>query len=93
MIREAIDRETRPGTESIESRSQQSDLLTEGRRLYENYGRPLEHEHWGKFVAIARDGRTVLGETSLGVLERAKMELGPRNFVFKVGEVTLGKLR
>lgn len=93
MVRDLIDQSTDAGVASIPARSQQQALLAEAHRLYEIHGKPLEEEHHGEFVAIARDGRKVLGETSLGVLERARAELGPGNFVFKIGEVTLGKFR
>ena len=32
-----------------------------GDELYDKYVRPLEDEHSGKFVAVAPDGRTMLG--------------------------------
>ena len=34
-------------------------------QLYAQYGKPLEAEHAGKYVAIAPDGRLVLGQTML----------------------------
>jgi hypothetical protein len=39
-------------------------LLEESDRLYELYGKPLEAEHWGEFVAISPDGRTLLGPSA-----------------------------
>lgn len=62
-------------------------------RLYEQYGKPLEAEHWGEFVAIAPDGRTVLGATMLEVAELAESTLGLGVFVFKVGPRVVGKIR
>jgi hypothetical protein len=64
--------------------------LTERRerddRLYERYGRPLEPEHNGEFVAIGDNGRTLLGTDELEVAELAISQFGPGAFVLrKVG--------
>jgi hypothetical protein len=71
--------------------SEEMDRLAD--QLYERYGRPMEAEHWGKFVAIARDGRTLLGESLSGLLEEASSTFGPGVFVFKVGEQIVGRWR
>lgn len=62
-------------------------------KLYEKYGRPLEEQHWGEFLGISREGKTVLGKTLLEVAQKAVKILGPGNFLFKVGEKSVGKLR
>ena len=61
--------------------------------LYEQYGKPLEAEHWGEYVAIARDGRVVLAPTLLEVMQQATAALGPGSDVFKIGERVVGKWR
>ena len=61
--------------------------------LYERFGRPLESEHWGEFVAIMPDGRMVLAPTLLAALERAATSFEPGGFVFKVGERVVGRIR
>lgn len=61
--------------------------------LYERYGKPLEQAHQGQYLAIAPDGRTLLGSTMLDVLRGAKAQFGPGNFVFKVGTRAVGKWR
>ena len=61
--------------------------------LYERHGKPLEGEHRGEYVAIAPDGRTILGPTVLDVLKKAKADFGPGNFIFKVGTRAVGKWR
>ena len=68
-------------------------LMKEGDQLYEQYGKPLEKEHWGEFIAIFPDGRTVLGSSQLEILEQALDEFGPGSFLFKVGEKAVGKWR
>jgi len=61
--------------------------------LYEQYGKPLETDHWGQYVAIAVDGRTVLAPSVLEVADRAASTLGPGVFIFKVGEKVVWKFR
>lgn len=69
----------------------QMDLLARSQRLYEQFGKPLEAEHPGQFVAIAPDGRTLLGESAGQVGRAAKEAFGPGNFVFKLGPCVVGK--
>ncbi len=61
--------------------------------LYEKYGKPLEAEHYGEYVAISREGKIVLGPTLLDVIDKARDIMGPGNFIFKVGEKSVGKIR
>jgi hypothetical protein len=68
-------------------------LLALADRLYEEYVRPLEGAHWGAFVAVTEDGRTVLGSDLLEVCERARALYGPGSFAFKVGERAVGRWR
>lgn len=67
--------------------------LAEGDALYEQYGKPLEAEHWGEFVAIMKDGRTLLGPTMHDVVQRSVAEFGKGGFLFKVGERVVGHIR
>jgi hypothetical protein len=76
-----------------ESHAQQQALLAEANRLYEQYGKPFEAEHLGQFVAISRDGRTLLGTSAGAVGRQAKDAFGPGNFVFKIGPRVVGKWR
>lgn len=68
-------------------------LLEQADILYEQYGKPLEQKHWGEFVAIFPDGKTVLGSSQLEALEQALDEFGPGCFLFKVGDKAVGKWR
>ncbi len=56
-----------------------------GDRLYEQYGKPLEAEHWGKYLAIHPDGRFVLGVEREVMHTKALEELGKGYFLFRVG--------
>ena len=61
--------------------------------LYERCGKPLERDHWGQFVAISPEGKTILCEDLLQVFGQAVERFGPGNFVFKVGGKAVGKWR
>lgn len=67
--------------------------LVEMIRLYEQYGKPFEADHRGEYIAISRDGRTLLGTTLYETAERSTEVFGPGSFVFKVGERSAGKIR
>jgi len=51
--------------------------------LYERYGKGLEEEHKGEFVAISQDGRLITGSDELAVAKRANEEFGPGNFALR----------
>ncbi len=62
--------------------------------LYNQYVRPLEGEHWGKFVAVSLDGRVLLGEEDLPLFQEALRQFGSGNFVMmRVGLKVVGKIR
>ena len=61
--------------------------------LYEQFGKPLETEHWGEFVAIRKDGKVLLRASLLEAVHDAKRVLGPGAYVFKVGERIVGRWR
>ena len=62
----------------------------EQKLLYEKFGKPLEREHTGEYVAISLDGQTILG-ARLGELLRMAVEtFGRDNFaIAKVGHDTV----
>lgn len=64
-----------------------------GDRLYKTYAKPLERDHYGEYIAIASDGRFVLGANDVDTIVRANKEFGPGVFLFKVGERVMGRLR
>lgn len=64
----------------------------EDEQLYERYGKSLEKSHKGEYVAIGRDGTTILGKTDIEVLEKAINVFGSGNFAFKrIGHHTFGQ--
>ena len=64
----------------LEERGQEDDLL------YERFGRPLEPEHNGEYVAISDDGLTILGADELTVSQQALERFGSGQFALrKVG--------
>ena len=66
--------------------------IQEDERLYEEYGKPLETEHIGEYVAIGPDGRTLLGESTDEVLQKGVEAFGGGNFgLFRIGHSALEK--
>lgn len=73
-----------------------SELMTseEFDRRYERYGKPLEIDHRGDFIAITQDGRVIVGKNDIEVVDRAIEEFGSGNFILcRVGDKTVGKIR
>ena len=67
--------------------------LAEDQRLYEQYGKPLEEEHTGKFVAIGPASQTILGHDDAEVLQQAIAQFASGNFAFtRVDDRTFGRL-
>ena len=64
-----------------------------GDKLYQKYGKPLEQDHWGDYLAIAKDGKTVIGKDLQKVAKKAFETLGPASFLYKVGEIAVYKWR
>ena len=83
---------TRTPTDADELRRKQA-LRAEADRLYETYGKPLERDHWGDYVAISSDGQTLLARTSFEAPQQATEAFGLGNFIFKVGERVVGRIR
>ena len=63
-----------------------------GDRLYEQYGKALEEEHWGKYLAVHPDGRTILEDDYHVLTGRAYTELGKGTYVFEVGPRTVHRM-
>lgn len=53
--------------------------------IYEQYGKPLEPVHWGKYLAVHPDGATILEEDYDTLAARARNELGKGSIIFRVG--------
>lgn len=70
---------------------EQRQLTDQALGLYERYGKPLEAEHAGEFVAITPDGRTLVAPTLDAAMVNGAAQFGPGNFVFKVEDLVVGK--
>ena len=55
-------------------------------KLYQQFGKRYEVEHWGEFVAITPDGRTMLGADEHNLFHKAVEVFGTGAFVFQVGQ-------
>jgi len=62
--------------------------------LYEKHAKNLESDHFGEFVAIAHDGRIIIGKNDIEVLKKAIKDFGSGRFAFRrIGFRTMGKWR
>ena len=66
-------------------------LLQQSDALYERYGKPLEKTQRGRYVAISKEGKTLIADTVFALMQEAKTRLGPGNFIFKIGERAVGQ--
>ena len=73
-------------SKAIDTALSNEKTLDEEDALYERYGKPLEAEHWGKFIAIAPDGRTLLGADMHATHREGRKAFGEGVFLFHVGE-------
>jgi hypothetical protein len=71
----------------------QRDIERRYDELYEQYGKPLEAEHAGEYLAVSPAGETLLGSSLREVARQATAKFGPGNFVYKVGARAVGKWR
>lgn len=69
------------------------ELKKQADKLYEQYGKPLEPEHLGEYVAISSHGQTIIGQNPLDVAQRARAAFGPGSFLFRIGTKAVGKWR
>uniref|UniRef100_Q2RKQ3 DUF5678 domain-containing protein n=2 Tax=Neomoorella thermoacetica TaxID=1525 RepID=Q2RKQ3_MOOTA len=70
------------------------ELAKRNAELYEKYGRPLEKEHKGKFIAISEEGKVIIDPNDVQVAQKAIEEFGPGRFAFyKIGFKATGKWR
>ena len=61
-------------------------------RLYEQHGKPLEAEHWGKYLAVHPDGRTVLADDYETLKERGRAGLDQGFYLFRIGPRAIYRL-
>ena len=47
-------------------------LLLQSDALYERYGKPLEQTQREKYVAIAKEGKTLIADTVFALMQQAK---------------------
>lgn len=61
-------------------------------KLYAKYGKPLEKDHQGKFIAINADGQVILGKSMTEVMLKAVEKFGRKNFALaRVGHAAVWK--
>ena len=65
--------------------SSKSTLSQQAEVLYARYGKPLEAEHSGEFIAISTQGKVVRAPTLQQVLDLSLEQLGKGSYVFRLG--------
>ena len=66
--------------------------LEKQRQLYEKFGKPLEKEHKGEFIAISLEGEILLDRRLGELLKQAIDEFGPDNFAMaRVGHDSMAE--
>ena len=66
-------------------KSSKSTLSQQAEVLYARYGKPLEAEHSGDFIAISTQGKLVRAPTLQQVLDLSSEQLGKGSYVFRLG--------
>jgi len=62
--------------------------------LYERFAKHLERDHRGEFVAINKEGKIIVSQDDIDVVQRAIKEFGEGQFAFRrIGYSALGKWR
>lgn len=68
--------------------------LRDDDKIYLLFGKSLEPEHNGEFVAISRKGEIIISVNDIEVLQKALKKFGSGNFVFRrIGHEAIGKWR
>lgn len=62
-------------------------------RVYKQHVKPLEPAHMGEYAPVTADGQVVLTPTLVEAAWRAAQAPSEKNFIFKVGTKSVGKLR
>jgi hypothetical protein len=60
---------------------------------YERFGKPLEAEHSGEYLAVSPRGDIIIGATLREVAQQAADAFGPGSFIYRIGESAVGKWR
>ena len=65
----------------------------EARRIYDLHVKPVEQAHRGEYALVTPDGTVVFAPSLVDVMKRAHEQRHLGNFIFKVGDMALGKIR
>ncbi len=72
---------------------QQTRHIGDADDAYQRHVKPLEKAHRGEYVIVTPDGRTILAPTFVDAVQLAHKAPNKDNFIFKIGEKAVGKLR
>ncbi len=60
---------------------------------YERYGKPLESEHMGEYLAVSPSGECLLESDRSELARVAAERFGPGVFLYKIGTRSVGAFR
>lgn len=66
-------------------KSSRNKLSRKAEELYTRYGKPLEADHSGEFIAISTEGKVVRAPALQQVLDLSLEQLGIGSYVFRIG--------
>ncbi len=65
---------------------------TKADRAYERYVKPLERDHQNEYVLVTPSGQLIFAPTLLEAVQQASMRPNKDNFIFKVGQKSVGTI-
>jgi hypothetical protein len=72
--------------------TQQRSGVTRLNRVYEQYVKPVEHEHEGEYVLVRPDGQMIFAPSLPELLDRTDRMDDRNNCLFKVGEISVSNI-
>lgn len=82
-----------PTLEVSDMAKAQTSRKADANSIYKQYVKPLEQRHKGEYVVVTPDGQTIFGADLMSAVLRAQQISAQDNYIFKVGDRILGKLR
>ena len=71
----------------------QASQSQEAHRVYDQHVKPVEEAHEGEYALVTPDGQVMFAPTLVDIMKLGQERASRDNFIFKVGDVALGKVR
>jgi hypothetical protein len=69
-----------------------SDLESRYDEVYERFGKPLEAEHRGEYLAVSATGQILIAPTLHEATMQGAERLGPGIFIYRIGAPAVGRI-